>query len=75
MYCSGKQTYAQLAERFGCSTKTIQRKLDKVVIIKCKEFFRLAVVIMDTTYFGRSFGVMVFKNSLDRVVLYKRYVR
>jgi len=30
---------------------------------------------MDTTYFGRSFGVMTFKNSLDGVVLYKQYVR
>ena len=29
---------------------------------------------MDTTYFGRGFGVMVFKNSLDGVVLYKQYV-
>ena len=29
---------------------------------------------MDTTYFGRSFGVMVFKNSLDGVVLYNQYV-
>jgi hypothetical protein len=28
-----------------------------------------------TTYFGRGFGVMVFKNSLDGVVLYKQYVR
>jgi len=30
---------------------------------------------MDTTYFGRGFGVMVFKNSLDGVILYKQYVR
>ena len=30
---------------------------------------------MDTTYFGWGFGVMVFKNSLDGVVLYKQYVR
>ena len=30
---------------------------------------------MDTTYFGRNFGVMVFKNALDGVVLYKQYVR
>jgi len=35
----------------------------------------VAVVVMDTTYFGRGFGVMVFKNSLDGVVLYKQYVR
>jgi hypothetical protein len=30
---------------------------------------------MDTTYFDRGFGVMVFKNSLDGMVLYKQYVR
>jgi len=30
---------------------------------------------MDTTYFGRSWGVMTFKNSLDGVVLYKQYVK
>ena len=75
LYSSGKQTYSQLAERFCCSAKTIQRKLDKVQIIRRKEFSNTAVIIMDTTYFGRGFGVMVFKNSLDRVVLYKQYVR
>ena len=75
MYSSGKQTYSQLAEQFCCSTKTIQRRLDKALIIKRKEFSAVAVVIMDTTYFGRGFGVMVFKNSLDGVVLYKQYVR
>jgi len=64
-----------LAKQFDCSTKTIQRWLDKALIIKRKEFSGVAVVIMDTTYFGRGFGVMVFKNSLDGVVLYKQYVR
>jgi hypothetical protein len=49
--------------------------LDKVLIVQRKEFSSVAVVIMDTTYFGRGFGVMVFKNSLDGVVLYKHYVR
>ena len=75
LYSSGKQTYVQLSERFCCSTKTIQRWLDKSKIIKRNEFFCKAVVIMDTTYFGRSFGVMVFKNILDGVILYKQYVR
>jgi hypothetical protein len=49
--------------------------LDKVLIIKHDEFSSVAVVIMDTTYFGRGFGVMVFKNSMDGVVLFKQYVR
>ena len=75
MYSSGKQTYSQLATRFNCSTKTIQRRLDKSVISKRDEFSGVAVVIMDTTYFKRSFGVMVFKNSLDGIVLYKQYIR
>jgi hypothetical protein len=75
LYSTGKQTYVQLAERFDCSPKTIQRWLDRVFIIKRKAFSGVAVVIMDTTYFGRTFGVMVFKNSLDGIVLYKQYVR
>jgi len=75
LYCSGKQTYSQLAARFCCSTKTIQRMLDKAIIFHRKEFSCVAAVIMDTTYFGRGFGVMVFKNSLDGVILYKQYVR
>ena len=30
---------------------------------------------MDTTYFGRKFGVMVFKDSITSTVLYKQYVK
>jgi hypothetical protein len=30
---------------------------------------------MDTTYFGRSFGVMVFKDSLSGIILFKKYVK
>ena len=30
---------------------------------------------MDTTYFGRGFGVMVFKDSLTGQILFKQYVK
>jgi len=30
---------------------------------------------MDTTYFGRAFGVMVFKDSLTKQILFKQYVK
>jgi hypothetical protein len=30
---------------------------------------------MDTTYFGRSFGVMVFKDSITSTILLKKYVK
>ena len=64
-YLEGKQTYAQLALKHGCSEKTIRRHIDRVRITYRKEFSPVANVVMDTTYFGRKFGVMAFKNSLD----------
>jgi len=30
---------------------------------------------MDTTYFGRNFGVMCFKDSISKTLLYKQYVK
>jgi hypothetical protein len=75
LYSSGKQTCIQLAAQFSCSTKTVQRLPDKAFIIKRKEYSSVAVVIMDTTCFGLGFGVMVFRNSPDGVVLFKQYVR
>ena len=74
-YVAGKQTYAQLAANYGCSIKTIQRKIDEVKTVAESSFSELANVLMDTTYFGRKLGVMVFKNSLDGKILYKQYVK
>jgi hypothetical protein len=74
-YSQGKQTYAQLAARYGCSQKTVQRRIDAVKITVNKAFNSVANVLMDTTYFGRDFGVMVFKDSLSGKILYKQYVK
>jgi len=38
-------------------------------------FTSVANVLMDTTYFGRKFGVMVFKDSLSGQILFKQYVK
>ena len=74
-YTEGKQTYQQLAAKYNCSIKTIQRKLDTVVTRKESTFSSIANVLMDTTYFGRKLGLMVFKDSLSGKILYKQYVR
>ncbi len=74
-YIEGKQTYGQLAAKYGCSTKTIQRKIDAVTATRQTTFPCLVNVLMDTTYFGRKLGVMVFKDSLSGEVLYKQYVK
>jgi DNA-directed RNA polymerase subunit RPC12/RpoP len=74
-YTKGKQTYSQLAVKYDCSAKTIQRKIDTVKTKRETVFPSAANVLMDTTYFGRKFGVMVFKDSLSGRFLYKQYVK
>lgn len=57
-YTQGKQTYKQLADKYHCSLKTIQRRLDKVNIEYQIKRPKRANIIMDTTYFGRGFGLI-----------------
>lgn len=61
--------------KYDCSIKTIQRKIDSIQISFSKTFNSKANVLMDTTYFGRKFGVMVFKDSLTGQILWKQYVK
>ena len=74
-YLEGKRTCEQLAERHGRSTKTIQRCPDKAKPARLEQFSSVANVVMDTTYFGRKYGVMVFKDSLGGTILLKKYVK
>ena len=74
-YLRGKQTYLQLSKKYNCSKRTIQRKIDshKPFIISKKP--KVIIVLMDTTYWGRSFGVMLFKDALTKDNLLKYYVK
>lgn len=74
-YIKGKQTYLQLATKYGCSVKTIQRRIDVVQVHRQTTFPGVVNLLMDTTYFGRKFGVMVFKDSITGQILYKQYVK
>ncbi len=74
-YTIGKQTYLQLSLKYGCSIRTIQRRIDKSQIETPVVFKRDVVVLMDTTYFGRNFGVMLFRDAYTSTNLYKQYVK
>jgi hypothetical protein len=74
-YLQGKQTYQQLAASYQCSAKTIQRKLDNAKVQRNTTFPAVCNVLMDTPYFARKFGVMVFKDSMSGQILYKQYVK
>lgn len=73
-YLSGKQTYKQLAKKYNCSSKTIQRKLDQYIISNRKPTPR-RVVVMDTNYFGIALGVMLFKDVYTKDNLLKYYLK
>ncbi len=74
-YVYGKQTYKQLASKYSCSLKTIQRKLKSHQIKASNKTSRSIVLIIDTTYFKQSFGVMLFKDAYTGENLLKYYVK
>lgn len=74
-YVEGKQTYAQLAQKYCCSIKTIQRRLDIFKVENTPKIPRAVIVLMDTTYWGRNFGVMLFKDALTKQNLLKYFVK
>ncbi len=74
-YSKGKQTYKQLAKKYNCSKRTVQRKIDLHQVFIPKKEPRKVVVLMDTTYWGMTFGVMLFKDAYTKENLLKYYVK
>jgi len=74
-YREGKQTYYQLAFKYNCSIRTVQRKIDLYKPNYNKRFAKEVIVLMDTTYWGRNFGVMLFKDAISKENLLKYYVK
>ena len=71
-----KLTYQQLANKYKCSVRTIQRHIDKAP----KKALNLPLqnrlnIIADTTFFGRSFGVLVLMDSMTEKVIYHQIVK
>lgn len=61
--------------KYKLDPKSIRRRIDKVEVINSSIEAKDVVVLMDTTYFGRKFGVMLFKDSLSKKNLYKIFVK
>ncbi|MFA9949838.1 transposase [Dentiradicibacter hellwigii] len=69
-YSEGKQSAAQLAGHYGCSLKTIRRHLAKAATqADCVLPQAPVNLIMDTTYFGRKWGVMVLYDARSKRAL------
>ncbi|MGX3014456.1 IS256 family transposase, variant Zn-binding type, partial [Ursidibacter sp. B-7004-1] len=59
-----------------CSVKTIQRYIDKApkTALKTPTSTHLNI-IMDTTFFGREFGILVIMDSVSEKVVYHQLVK
>ena len=73
-YIEGKQTRNQLALKYGVSSKTIARDLEGMRYVQKISRYKQVVIQMDTTYWGRNFGLMVIKDSLRKKILWRKYV-
>ena len=73
-YIDHKQTVQELCQQHSVSHPTIEKYLDNYQITKEIVYPSQAVVVMDTTYFGRGFGVIIFRDPNRRINLYWQYV-
>ena len=73
-YVEGKQTINQLATKYGVSSKTISRDLKGMRYVQKISKDKEVTIQMDTTYWGRNFGLMVIKDALRKKILWRKYV-
>jgi hypothetical protein len=74
-YVFGKQTLKQLSEQYSLSERTVRRKLNTIRPPRIISSSKSVVVLMDTTYWGRNFGVVVFKDAYTKRILWRKFVR
>lgn len=67
-YSTGKQTLTELGERTGHSYKWVRTRLDEVTVSIPNDLTpHETIIVPDTTFWGRSYGVCVFRSwSLKR---------
>ena len=73
-YVFGKQTLKQLSQKYKISVSTVQRYLSSVQSTRIISSNKRVVILMDTTYWGRKFGVVVMKDSLTGKILWRKFI-
>ena len=74
-YLVNKQTYKDIGVRYGVSESTVKRKIRLITeewqpdIPRKKGF-----LLLDTTYFGRNWGVLVAMEAQTGRVLHRKYI-
>lgn len=76
LYVRGKQTYKELATNFGVSESTIKRKIKSVAVSNLlNQAPGKGVLLMDTTYWGRNWGLLVIMDAQSGIIIWKKYLK
>lgn len=74
-YAWKKQNLSELAETNGRSSWWVKKRLDEVEIQALQVTPRPVVIITDTTFWGRSYGVTVFRIPEERNIWWQEVDR
>lgn len=73
-YVKGKQTRSEIAERHGLSVSTVQRRMRQVHSTRIISKYKEVVILMDATYWGRSFGVLLIVDAYRKRLLWRKFL-
>ena len=73
-YVFGKQTIAQLSSKYGISSSTIRRRFNEKHSSRYISSDKSVIVLMDATYWGHNFGVVVMKDSRTGKILWRKFI-
>lgn len=74
-YLAVNRTISDLSILYKCPERTIRRRLSLVVDSFTATYPKSAVIIIDTTYFSKTFGVMLFQDASSGKILYCKFVK
>lgn len=74
-YIDNKLTLNQLSEKYSLGVRTVWERLKDMRHIHVISRYKEVVVNMDTTYWGRHFGLMLIKDTFRNKILWHKFVR
>lgn len=73
-YVKGKQTLSEIASRHGLSVSTVQRRMRKVHSTRIISKYKEVIILMDATYWGKNFGVLLIVDAYRKRLLWRKFL-
>lgn len=74
-YIDNKLTLKQLSQKYNLSIKTVWNKIGEMKHIRIISKDKNVVINMDTTYWGRNYGLMIIKDAFRNKILWYKFLR